>query len=238
MTKKTMRNYLSHWVTSALVLCLCGPLWAAFGSYQEAMQAGREKDKANQSAEARAAYTEAVGLAATDIEKTVALRASAETLVVEKNFSTARDELQKILALENTTSGAKAQVWRRSGDIYGMEQKWAEAREAYGKVASVKDAPNEHLWGAQMSLAGTFDKEQKHPEARAEYSKLLSMTPVTPAGKPLAQIAIGDSYLSEKNYPEARKAYQAALDMPDIPDVQKRIAQRRLDAVPAAEAPK
>jgi len=149
----------------------------------------------------------AISLATTNEQKAEALFQIGNMYLMQKKFSEARTDYDKVLAMDQINPSLKASAWMSYAESYSQEGKYHEARAAYNK----KDVPLSFHFYAQRKKIETYLSAKQYVQARKESEKLNSYNKIFAVTSVITAYYIGESYLDEGNFETARKQFAKAI---------------------------
>lgn len=190
---------------------------AAFEDYAEALQAGADNMVAQNYADARVDYNEALKLASTNDQKNSVQLLLANVDLVERKYDDARTRLAKLLSDRELSASTKFQARIAVGSTHVLEGNYDKARAEFDQALQIQGVPT-LLWSAQFQKALSFFQEKRYAEARTQFKKLYDYQKDNPLVILIVHLYLGRSYLAEKNFEEARKEFLSviALKQSDI----------------------
>jgi len=182
-------------------------------TWKQAYDGGIKHFRAQEYAEAQAAFEKALPLAQSTSEKHTTLMYLGHCRYKDKQYDDARAMYAKALDLPELSPSQKAYSHHYTAYSFYVEKKYEKAIEHYAKAAGVKDAPGSVRGLAQLSMGRSLYNMKQYEKAVEVLAEVLDIEGARPNQQSDAQLQIGNAYYQMKRFPEAESAFKKLIEM-------------------------
>ena len=190
---------------------------------------------------AQKAAEQALTLAKTPAEGSVALMRLGQVYGQRKLYPQAREQWGKMLALPGTSPTDQLAIHSLVAGSYSDQGNWSRSRTEWEQVLSSPAATTRSNFVAHLAIATAFLNEHNEPQARDTFALIAHDAQLDANTRALGYSQIAASFLREKQFDAAREALAGAQALPELSadralTVQAGIAQSYKDQGDTARA--
>lgn len=197
---------------SIAVLLMAIPAGAAYDSFDEAYQAGKEMAHEQEFQDARAAFKEAVDLAELGREKSRAQLEAGLASFAARDLEQAMEDFREVegIADANPNDIATARIY--TGHIHMIEDEPERAKASYQRVFDLADAGLKKQIEAMNALYRYCLAVEVPPHAQDLFDRVRMSAQLVDSQEAEASFFRGLSEMREGNYAESRKHFREVVE--------------------------